>query len=199
MPEPTPRRAPVPVAQRREAYTRAAVELGSREGVAAVTTHRVAAEAGVGQGLLTYAFPRKADLLAAVVAEVGARVREAAAADDGAQAAQRFAAYLEHASATPGLQLLQYEVTTAALRDDALAGLAREQYEAYAVVVADALVETAGVSREQAAVPARVLLAAVDGLILQGLVDPDAARPAVAAFVAVADRLVADLLAGRGR
>ena len=75
---------------------------------------------------------------------------------------------------------MQYELTTYALRTSGQEGLARWQYERYAGVVAQWCQRAAENAGETCAVPfgelARVILAAVDGLILQHVCDPNNAR-----------------------
>jgi hypothetical protein len=94
-------------------------------------------------------------------------------------------------------QLLQYELTTYALRTAGLADLAAWQYEQYSAILARWCQEAATEAGETSAVSfdalARVILAALDGLILQQLAGPDAARAArdldnvIEAVIAVAD------------
>jgi AcrR family transcriptional regulator len=61
---------------RRALILDAAIKLLEREGAAALKQTRVAQEAGVEQGHLTYYFPKKADLVLAVFARAGERTRE---------------------------------------------------------------------------------------------------------------------------
>jgi AcrR family transcriptional regulator len=51
----------------RERILNAAIQIATKTGIKALTQPRVAKEAGVTQSLLTYYFPRKADLLTAVL------------------------------------------------------------------------------------------------------------------------------------
>jgi AcrR family transcriptional regulator len=51
----------------RERILNAATQIAARSGIKSLTQPRVAKQAGVTQSLLTYYFPRKADLLAAVL------------------------------------------------------------------------------------------------------------------------------------
>ncbi len=79
-----------------------------------------------------------------------------------------------------GLQIIQYELTIYALRTPGLESMARWQYDRYARIVAAWCQEAASNAGETCAVPfdtlARVLVAGVDGLILQYVCDPDATR-----------------------
>ena len=78
------------------------------------------------------------------------------------------------------LQLMQYELTTYALRTAGQEDLARWQYEQYCGVVAAWLQEAADNASETSAVPCarlgRMMVAVMDGLILQRICDPDASR-----------------------
>jgi hypothetical protein len=79
-----------------------------------------------------------------------------------------------------GLQIIQYELTIYALRTPGLESMARWQYDRYARIVAAWCQEAASNAGETCAVPfdtlARVLVAAVDGLVLQYVCDPDVTR-----------------------
>lgn len=76
--------------------------------------------------------------------------------------------------------MLQYELTMYALRTSGHEELARLQYRRYADVVAQWCREAAEQAGETAAVSfdhlARMIVAGVDGLILQYVCDPDDAR-----------------------
>jgi TetR/AcrR family transcriptional regulator, regulator of biofilm formation and stress response len=186
-----------------------------RDGVGRMTMRSVAAEAQIPLGNLHYAFPSKEALIKAVLEDIideivrGLRVHS----PRGRGLAESLGAGLRQiwASGTaggPGLQLLQYELTTHALRTPGLAELATWQYAQYVAALAgwcEAAAEDAG---EVCAVDfdtlARVLLAGLDGLILQHLVDPDDARSAadlehvITAVIALADPRPAQRLADRG-
>src|SRR5262249_49467080 len=79
-----------------------------------------------------------------------------------------------------GLQLMQYDLTVYALRTAGQESLARWQYERYASVIAEWCQTAARNAGETCAVPfgqlARVILAGLDGLILQHVCDPNDAR-----------------------
>ena len=158
-----------------------------RDGVGRLTMRAVAAEAGVLLGTVTYVFPSKEMLLRAVIEDVAAGIAEVlkSSADTGRG--------LEHAirdgvrrfwrtlvEEQEGLQIIQYELTIYALRTPGLESMARWQYDRYARIVAAWCQEAASNAGETCAVPfdtlARVLVAAVDGLILQFVCDPDVTR-----------------------
>ena len=158
-----------------------------RDGVGRLTMRAVAAEAGVLLGTVTYVFPSKEMLLRAVIEDVAAGIAEVlrSSADTGRglehairDGAQRFWTTLVEEQ--EGLQIIQYELTIYALRTPGLESMARWQYDRYARIVAAWCQEAASNAGETCAVPfdtlARVLVAAVDGLILQYVCDPDVTR-----------------------
>jgi len=161
----------------------------TRDGVGRLTMRAVAKEAGVLLGTVTYVFPSKEMLLRAVIEDVVAGIAEvlksslATATGRGLEHAiregvQRFWATLVEDQ--EGLQIIQYELTIYALRTPGLESMARWQYDRYARIVAAWCQEAASIAGETCAVPfdtlARVLVAAVDGLILQYVCDPDVTR-----------------------
>jgi len=162
-----------------------------RDGVGRLTLRAVAKEAGVLLGTVTYVFPSKEMLLRAVIEDVVAGIAEVlksslkSSADTGRglehairDGAQRFWTTLVEDQ--EGLQIIQYELTIYALRTPGLESMARWQYDRYARIVAAWCQEAASSAGETCAVPfdtlARVLVAAVDGLILQYVCDPDVTR-----------------------
>ena len=172
---------------RREQMTAAARMVLAREGVARTTLRAVAAQAGVPLGTMQYVFPSKEQLLQAVIEDVADQIadvlRQAADVDRGlAHAIRRglevFWSTLveEHGE----LQLMQYELTTYALRTPGKEALAKRQYERYGDVVAAWCQEAADRAGETCTVPftrlSRVLVAGVDGLVLQHICDPDRER-----------------------
>ena len=158
-----------------------------RDGAGRLTMRAVAAEAGVLLGTVTYVFKSKEMLLRAVIEDVTAEIAEVlkSSPDTGRgleyairQGLDRFWATLVEEQ--EGLQIIQYELTIYALRTPGLESLARWQYDRYARIVAAWCQEAASNAGETCAVPfdtlARVLVAAVDGLILQYVCDPDVTR-----------------------
>jgi AcrR family transcriptional regulator len=162
-----------------------------RDGVAGLTMRAVAKEAGVLLGTVTYVFPSKEMLLRAVIEDVIAGIAEVlksslqSSADTGSglehairDGVQRFWTTLVEDQ--EGLQIIQYELTIYALRTPGLESMARWQYDRYARIVAAWCQEAASNAGETCAVPfdtlARVLVAAIDGLILQFVCDPDMTR-----------------------
>ena len=158
-----------------------------RDGVGRLTMRAVAAEAGVLLGTVTYVFPSKEMLLRAVIEDVTTEIAEVlkSSADTGRglehavrEGVQRFWSTLVEDQ--EGLQIIQYELTLYALRTAGLESLARWQYDRYARIVAAWCQEAASNAGETCAVPfdtlARVLVAGMDGLILQYVCDPDMTR-----------------------
>jgi AcrR family transcriptional regulator len=158
-----------------------------RDGVGRLTMRAVAAEAGVLLGTVTYVFKSKEMLLRAVIEDVVAEIAEVlrSSADTGRglehairEGVRRFWTTLVEDQ--EGLQIIQYELVIYALRTPGLESMARWQYDRYARIVAAWCQEAASNAGETCAVPfdtlARVLVAAVDGVILQYVCDPDVTR-----------------------
>ncbi|WP_433677690.1 TetR/AcrR family transcriptional regulator [Nocardia sp. CA-119907] len=172
---------------RRQQMLTAARAALARNGVARTSMRAVAAEAGVPLGTLQYVFPTKEQLLRAVIGDV---VDEIAAVLEGAAELEKG---LDHAIRRgltsfwemlvvdqTNLQIMQYELTTYALREPGHASLARWQYERYSSIVAQWCQQAAHNAGETCAVPfgrlARVIVACMDGLIMQHVCDPNEVR-----------------------
>ena len=179
----------------------------ARGGVAGTSLRAVAAEAGVPLGTLQYVFPSKEKLLQAVIEDVVDEIAEvlrgSAELDGGLAHAIRegvLGFWSSLVAGHRGLQLMQYELTTYALRAGGQEHLARWQYERYNRVVAEWCQTAAHRAGETCAVPfgrlARVIVAGLDGLILQYVCDPDESRSR-ADVEAMVDMVVA--LAGPAR
>jgi AcrR family transcriptional regulator len=179
--------AHVEAAVRRPQLIHAARNVLARDGVAKTSLRAVAAEAAVPLGTMQYVFPSKELLLRAVIEDVVDEIAEVL----------RSSTQLEHGLAHAirqgvttfwtqlvaghlGLQLMQYELTTYALRTAGQEELARQQYERYTSVIAEWCQTAARNAGETSAVPfvqlARLILANIDGLILQHVSDPDPVR-----------------------
>ncbi|MGV9322016.1 TetR/AcrR family transcriptional regulator [Streptomyces sp. NPDC003660] len=159
----------------------------ARDGMGRTSLRAVAAEAGVPLGTLQYVFPSKELLLRAVIEEVIEETAEAlrAAADlDGGleQALRRGVAgfWARLVEGRSGLQVMQYELTHHSVRTAGMESVARWQYERYTAVVADWCQQAAQRAEETCAVPfaqlARLMVASLDGLIMQYVCDPHPAR-----------------------
>jgi DNA-binding transcriptional regulator YbjK len=182
---------------RRGLILEAALRLIGAEGPGAVTHRRVAAEAGLPVAATTYWFTSKDQLLVEAyrlaaerdigrVRELAAACQDVAPADLGPALADLVAGELsEHRAAL----MASYALWLEAARRPELRAVERSWTDDYMQVIADLLV-TAGTPDAQTA--ARVLIAALDGLMLGELSrddpDPAALRPLI-------DRLVRGLLA----
>jgi AcrR family transcriptional regulator len=175
-----------PSGDRQAEILAAAVRVLAREGIAQATTRRLAAEAGINQATLLYYAGSKDALLLAVLREMMRLTGEIAlaAAPTGLSPReairQSIIAFWEHVEAAPELQIMQYELTLYALRNPESAWLAREQYDGYRVVVEERLREAYTSAGATCAIPfdvlARVIVAGLDGLILQFISDRTTAR-----------------------
>ncbi|AMT69334.1 TetR/AcrR family transcriptional regulator [Mycobacteroides immunogenum] len=176
-------------AQRTKEAVAAARVVLMREGVGRTTMRAVAAEAGIPLGTLQYVFPSKQGLLKAViediVGEIAQVLRGAAESETGLNNAIRRGTrnfWSQLVDDQFKLQLVQVELVTHALRTPGLENLPAWQYERYTENVALWCREAASRAGERCAVSfdrlARVLVAGVDGLIMQHIVDPNPERSA---------------------
>lgn len=178
--------ARVEAAVRSRQLIAAARDVLSREGVARTPLRAVAAEGEVPLGTLQYVFPSRELLLRAVIEdmvnEIGDVFPDSAEIEGGLANAIRegIRAFWKRLASNRKLQLMQYELTVYALRTEGQEDLARWQYESYAEVVAAWCAQAAEAAGEEAAIPlpqlARIMVACVDGLILQYVCDPDDER-----------------------
>jgi AcrR family transcriptional regulator len=160
----------------------------ARDGVAGTTVRAVAQEAAIPLGTLQYVFPTKQQLLSAViedlVEELAGKLQSSVprGADPEYAIGQGIRTFWNDlvVGDAEGVQLAQYELTTYALRTAGLEELARWQYERYIDVVAEWLQRAAAGGGEGNAIDsrrlARLVVAGVDGLILQYVVNPDPDR-----------------------
>jgi AcrR family transcriptional regulator len=186
---------------RRRDLVEAAVRVMSRDGVAAATTRAITAEAGMAQSRFHYCFRSKAELLREVV-ETMVRtqvvtVLDAVRADAGGNVRDRLhaalQAYCQHLADNPERHQLSYELTQYALRTPELAELPAQQYQAYLDGAAEVLESVTDWPVPMDTV-ARMVIALLDGVTLQWLVNRDRAT-AAAVLEAFADQLAATLLA----
>jgi AcrR family transcriptional regulator len=199
-------RAYRPIADRRRQLVEAGLAIAERDGVAAVTVRRVAAEAGVSLGLVSYCFGSKEELTLAMATRIVQELAEhsdagLAPARPDATASNGIGPVLHRAliglwqqvERTPSRQLLTYEITTLALREPGLIDVAKQQYVTTAALTTEVLeraAQTAGVTwtRDLDHV-AGLAVMALDGATLRWLVDQDTE----AALAQLGD--IADLLA----
>lgn len=158
-----------------------------RDGVARTTMRAVADEAHIPLGTLQHVFPTKQKMLRAVIEDVVEEIttvlRESADLDAGLEHAVRQGIRGFWTTLVVGhnnLQLVQLELVVQALRTPGLEDLARWQYERYVEVVAEWCEEAATRAHETVAISyrsiARTIIAGMDGLIVQYVVDPDRVR-----------------------
>ncbi|GAC56344.1 putative TetR family transcriptional regulator [Gordonia hirsuta DSM 44140 = NBRC 16056] len=167
---------------------RAARRILSRRGVARTSLRDIAAEARIPLGTLQYVFPSRQQLLRRVtedaVADLAGVITDTASTGNGLEYALRTGVPQIWAQLVtdPDLQLMQYELTAYSLREPGQHELARTQYQAYTQAAADWCRAAAHEAGEVCAVGfdqlGRILLASLDGLMLQYLSDPDAQRAA---------------------
>ena len=166
--------------ERRDRILRATLAVLGREGIGGVTHRRVAEEASVPLGSLTYWFATKDDLLREAlmlfVEEEVARLREISARmTDGnvtpRQIATEFAQAMEADDHRPE-QVAQYELYVEAARNPALREPAAACYEAYEEVAAAGL-RQAGIADPEAS--AALFVALSDGLALRRISAPGTA------------------------
>ncbi|WP_419819333.1 TetR/AcrR family transcriptional regulator [Glaciibacter flavus] len=192
--------ARIPAPERRAALVQAAVRVIARGGVAAATTRAIVAEAGMSLASFHYAFTSQAELMREVVAWVVAGEQLAVLPEDIPEGGLRdvlhagLQRYLELLRENPTREQAVNELALYALRTPELQDLAREQYDRYHALAAEALVvaaqRTGSIWNRPITEVARMLIALTDGLTLSWLVDRDDAA---------ADRLIdnaADALAG---
>jgi AcrR family transcriptional regulator len=169
----------------REKVIQGALRALCEHGVTATTTRKIAAECGVPLATLHYHFESKSALLLAVLDAINDQTMAAMRVEP--HASDRLAACIARVlkqgwrflERTRDLQMVQYELTLYALREDA-AWLAEQQYESYVRMWREALMPTAARTGELdtagGTALARFILAGVDGLLLQDLARPGRTR-----------------------
>jgi AcrR family transcriptional regulator len=183
-------RAYRPIADRRRQLVEAGLTIAERDGVANVTVRRVAAEAGVSLGLVSYCFGSKEELTLAmatrIVEELAEHSHLAPDAPDapvsgiggiGEVLRGAIATMWQQVERTPGRQLLTYEITTMALRAPGLGEVAKQQYATTVAVATEVLQEAARVAGVTWTCDidhvAGLVVMAIDGATLRWLVDHD--------------------------
>ncbi|MGH1562049.1 TetR/AcrR family transcriptional regulator [Mumia sp. DW29H23] len=174
--------------QRREQLIEAALVVAKREGVGAVSTRTVAAEAGATPGIVHYVFSSMEELLRAMIARMADQyvvtVSELAVTseehDVSSLLEQSFAHMWSSVEGDPEAHLLTFEVAAHALRNAGFNDLAQWQYETYretARQVLEQVAQTCGIEW-QAPIDllSRMLVTINDGVVLSWLVDRDSAK-----------------------
>ncbi|MEV8047464.1 TetR/AcrR family transcriptional regulator [Streptomyces griseoluteus] len=189
--------AHISAAERRPQLIKAAIDLMTREGVAAGSTRAIAAELGVAQATVHYTFGTKEDLYRAVMDQITdelvAQVQRAAPEDASFEktfSALAGALWGTMREPTSRHQLLS-ELTMFALRVPGLNEARQSHYQRVIEVTAQVIAETADRTGQKLAVSpetvARFFLSGFDGLTMQVLsCVPDEAteRTSLAALVA---------------
>ncbi|RDD84167.1 TetR/AcrR family transcriptional regulator [Streptomyces parvulus] len=195
--------AHVPAAERRVQLIRAAIDLMTREGLAAGNTRAIAAELGVAQATVHYTFGTKEELYIGVLqqltTDLAAEMERAAPADGGfAEAMAALAAVLWRTVQTrPANYQLLHELSMLALRTPRLSQVLGSHYSGVLNLVTGLVTRSAARTGQELACPAhtiaRLFLAGLDGLTLQrlALCDEEAEvaslRALVSSIVALAD------------
>lgn len=183
---------------RRHQLIDAAIRVAQREGVAATTTRRIAAEAGASLATVHYCFASKQELFEEVLTAIITELSEAAQGDlrPGVDARtllrEGLRALWVIVEKEPAKQQLTYELTHYALRQPGMESFARWQYEtSYAACAThlEGIAVAAGIGWSLTMpVLARMLMTVIDGVVLGWLVDRDSLS-AVAALDSLADLL----------
>jgi AcrR family transcriptional regulator len=160
-------------ASSRDRLLDAAMEIGGREGLHAVTYRAVAARAGVAHGLVRHHFGSREQLLAEAFRQAAAKDSDSVRleADSIEEFASTFVESLNTAWERP---LLQFDETTQAIRGGLSIDNVRHQYERYIAQVRQTL-QRIGLDDTDGRASA-VVFATLDGLVLQHLVFQDDAR-----------------------
>ncbi|MDR3361084.1 MAG: TetR/AcrR family transcriptional regulator [Bifidobacteriaceae bacterium] len=160
----------------RAALIRATVELLAESGPTAITYRSVARRAGVTHGLVRHHFQSLDALVRAAVAQWGADSPQATGLDSGTGRLADLGQRLIEDVRQRGLEhLAMYELIMGAARTGFLAEEVRQSYEGYVEAVGRALAR-AGLEDDENRSLARLVFAALDGLVVQSLVwdDPGA-------------------------
>lgn len=157
-----------------DALLDASVRVFSERGVGAVTYRAVAAEAGVTHGLVGYHFGSREALVHATLAKVAANSIEGSELLPASGELSDFLAELPTMTAadTDGAAA-QFELAIVGYRDPSLRAEAQALYRRYIEVVGEALQEF-GIEVDDPT--ARLVFAALDGLVLQQVIFGDAAQ-----------------------
>lgn len=175
--------AHVSAAERRPQLIKAAIDLMTREGVAAGSTRAIAAELGVAQATVHYTFGTKEGLYRAVMEQLTddllAQVRKAAPENAGFEETlgTLAVALWRTVREQPSSHQLLTELTMLGLRIPALTDAAESHYRDVVRVTAELVAEAAARTGRSLAHPAEIIarffLAGFDGLTAQRLSLPD--------------------------
>ncbi|MGH1526125.1 TetR/AcrR family transcriptional regulator [Leifsonia sp. L25] len=173
-------------AARRASLVQAALRVIARDGVAAATTRRIVAEAGMPLASFHYVFASRDELMAELVNTVVAGEQsdlepafDPATAPPELRAAIRSGLqhYLDGVRADPDREKAMFELTQWALREPGFAPLARRQYDRYYELAERAAHGAAELTGSAWSLPvaevARLLVTLTDGLTIAWLVTRD--------------------------
>lgn len=198
------RRAGRKALETRERLIEGAVLALCEDGVTGVTTRKIAERADVRLGTVHYHFETKDALLLAVLDTLGARLahtlRMGVAGSRNLDECIERALLVDwsHAEQNMPVQIVQYELTLYALRTEGAPWMARRQYRDYVRAHVDIFSPHAPTGRAAAEAVQRLsqlVMAGIDGIILQELADPDPlrSRQAVRALIAAMQALARSL------
>lgn len=157
-----------------DALLDAAVRVFSERGVGALTYRAVAAEANVTHGLVGYHFGSREALVHATLAKIAANSIEGSELLPASGKLRDFLAELPAMTeADTDGAAAQFELAIVGYRDEALGAEVRALYRRYIEVVGEAL-EQFGIEADDPT--ARLVFAALDGLVLQQVIFGDAAQ-----------------------
>jgi AcrR family transcriptional regulator len=165
------------VDERRAELAAAAARVIARSGLSGTTLRQVAAEAGWTTGALTHYFANKRALLRFTL-ETSLDLRnERRSERDGLPPAEALRQTLLGALPTEDADRLHWVVTIAfcahAAGDAALAVVQRDAYRSFRNRVATLVERVGAIAPEAAVIEAERLIAAVDGIAIQALFDPE--------------------------
>ena len=173
----------MPVAARREQLVAAAMLVASRDGIEAATVRAIAAQAGVSLGVVHYCFEDKNELLLAMAHDITRQNLDQGLmqVQPGSEPTEIVDLAIDSLwagiSATPGAQLLSYELTTHSMRHPELRQVSVEQYTVSHAAARQFLEAVAAVSQIEWTLPieqlARLVVMATDGITLAWLADGD--------------------------
>ncbi|EHN12783.1 Transcriptional regulator TetR family [Patulibacter medicamentivorans] len=167
---PRPRDRPA-YSEGRDALLEAATRVIARDGFRGLTYRAVAQEAGVTHGLVSYHFGSRDALVHETLAALArASIDGASLVPDSGRLEDLARDLVTVAREAPDAQAAQFELTLEARRRPALRPEVRALYDGYVDAIAQALA-TADVPADPAL--ARLVFAALDGLMLQQLVFED--------------------------
>ncbi|MFE4949961.1 TetR/AcrR family transcriptional regulator [Leifsonia sp. NPDC056665] len=173
-------------AARRASLVQAALRVIARDGVAAATTRRIVAEAGMPLASFHYVFASRDELMAELVNTVvaGEQTDLEPALDPATAPLELRAAirsglqhYLDGVRADPDREKAMFELTHWALREPGFEPLARRQYDRYYELAERAARDAAALTGSAWSLPvadvARLLVTLTDGLTIAWLVTRD--------------------------